>query len=124
MKKDDALSLLKHEIDEIALQLSLGKAEAVDLVEEHKGELRELIDELRQSVDEGKVAGAESAGSLKQSLDEMRLQLALGKMQSTDALAEQREKFSAAFDSARAGIRIGYSQADRSVVGRPGEIDR
>ena len=95
------VSRLKREIDELALQLDLGKAEAVDFVEDRKRELRDIVDQVKQAVDDGKVAGGEQANSLKQSLDELRLQLALGKMESRDALSEQRQKISAAVDSTR-----------------------
>lgn len=95
------VSRLKQEIDELAVQLDLGKAEAVDFVEDRKRELLDIVDQVKQAIDDGKVAGGEQANSLKQSLDELRLQLALGKMESRDALSEQREKISAAVDSAR-----------------------
>ena len=95
------VSRLKREIDELAVQLDLGKAEAVDFVEERKREFRDIVDEVKHAVDDGKTAGGEQVASLKQSLDELRLQLALGKMESQDALSEQREKISAAVDSTR-----------------------
>jgi ElaB/YqjD/DUF883 family membrane-anchored ribosome-binding protein len=95
------ISRLKREIDELALQLELGKADAVDFVEERKDELRGLIDNVREAVDEGKVAGGEQVTSLKQSLDELRVQLALGRMETQDSLSAQRAKISAAVDSTR-----------------------
>jgi uncharacterized protein YoxC len=100
-KPDDLITRLKREIDELAVQLNLGKAEAVDFVEERKQELRGIIDHVKQALDDGKAAGGEQVDALKKSLDELRLQLALGKMESRDALSEQRAKISAAIDSTR-----------------------
>ncbi len=95
------ISRLKREIDELAVQLELGRADAVDFVEKHKQELRGVVSDVRKAIDEGRVAAGEQTSSLKQQLDELRLLLALGRMESRDALDEQRGKIHAAFDSAK-----------------------
>jgi len=95
------ISRLKREIDELALQLALGKADAVEYVEKHKRELRDVVGDVRDAIDQGRVAAGEQTSSLKQHLDELRLLLALGRMESRDALDEQRGKIHAAFDAAK-----------------------
>ena len=87
---------LKGQIDELMLQLNLGKHEAIDLIERQKGELRTVIDRIRDSL-----ADAEPTHKLRRTLDELRLQLALGRMESRDALAEQRGLIHQAVDSVR-----------------------
>ncbi|MCB1237492.1 MAG: hypothetical protein KDM91_20680 [Verrucomicrobiae bacterium] len=93
-KPDDPLSSLRREIDELAVQLSLGKNEAIDFIERHKSDVRDLAERAREALSDEELA-------LKQKLDELRLQLALGRMESRDALAEQRGKIHDAIDAAR-----------------------
>ncbi|NNE93840.1 MAG: hypothetical protein HKN23_19490 [Verrucomicrobiales bacterium] len=87
------LKKLQGEIDELILQLNLGKADAVDYVEKKKESFKSLVDEARE-----RISGNEdgSSSSLKQKLDELKLQLALGRMESRDALEEQRGKIHSA----------------------------
>ena len=98
-KTRSLISHLKQEIDELVLQLELGKADAVDFVEKQKHEMRGLLDQVQSTVDAGKGAAGDQASALKQKLDELHLQLALGRMESADTLAEQREKISGAIDA-------------------------
>ncbi len=95
------ISRLKREIDELAVQLELGKSDAVDFVEKHKEALRDVVGDVRKAIDEGRVAAGEQTSSLKQQLDELRLMLALGRMETRDALDEQRGKIHAAIDAAK-----------------------
>ncbi len=95
MSDDETPSLfdtLKSEIDSLILQLNLGKAEAVDYVEKHKGDLLSLVD---------KAQGEIESGLLRQRMDELKLQLALGKMESREKLEEQREKISTAINETK-----------------------
>ncbi len=87
---------LKGQIDELMLQLNLGKHEAIDLVEQQKGELRAVVEKVRASLGDGQTAQA-----LRRTLDELHLQLALGRMESRDALAEQRGHIHQAVDAVK-----------------------
>jgi hypothetical protein len=87
---------LKGQIDELMLQLNLGKHEAIDLVEQQKGELRSVVEKVRASLGDGQAAQA-----LRRTLDELQLQLALGRMESRDALAEQRGHIHQAVDAVK-----------------------
>ena len=111
------LSAAKQELDELIVQLRLGKAEAADYVESHKADLDQRIGEIRNSLEDN-----DSCASLLQRLDELRLQLALGKMESRDGLASQREKIASALEGARQewhtledGVRDELSQKSESL---------
>lgn len=90
------INRLRQEIDELILQLDLGKAEAIDHVEKRKSELRDLAKEAQD-----KITHSETTAALHQKLDELKLQLALGRMESRDAVRDQREKIGSAIDGAR-----------------------
>jgi len=90
---------LKRHVDELVVQLSLGKAEAVEQVEHGKELLREKIDRARQALPGGGVPS-----SLAGRLDHLRLQLALGRMETRDAVEHQREKIHEAIEEVREEI--------------------
>lgn len=90
------LRALKGQVDELLVQLNLGKREAIDYVEDHKEQLRGLVDRARGSLESG-----ETTRHLRQKLDELRLQLALGRMESRDALQDQRGKIQGAIEEVR-----------------------
>ncbi|MCB1231283.1 MAG: hypothetical protein KDN19_13495 [Verrucomicrobiae bacterium] len=92
----ELLHALKGQLDELIVQLSLGKAEAIDYVETHKTELSERITRAREAL------GADDKhAALRTKLDELRVQLALGRMETRDAYQAQREKIQHALDEAR-----------------------
>lgn len=100
---------LKHEIDELMLQLSLGKAEASDFIEEQKGRFKGVVDDVREKVAQAETAGSEAGAAkvsaVRQKLDELNVQLALGRMETREAYEEQKEKIGVAIDSVREGLK-------------------
>ncbi len=90
------LHALKGQIDELIVQLNLGRKEAIDYVEEHKQDLNDRIARVRDSLGDG-----DEHEGLRTKLDELRVQLALGRMESRDAYQEQREKIHQAIEVAR-----------------------
>lgn len=93
--QNEFLKSLKRQIDELIVQLSLGKAEASACVEEKKAELRALIDRIRPQAPE----------ALREKLDALAVQLALGRMESRDSLQTQREKIHRGIDEAKSEWR-------------------
>lgn len=91
-----ALHALKSQLDELIVQLSLGKAEAIDYVETHKQDLSERIHRVRTQLGDD----ADHAG-LRSKLDHLRVQLALGRMESRDTYEAQREKIHQAINDVR-----------------------
>ncbi len=104
-EKHSLVRKLKRELDELMLQLSLGKAEAADFIEEHKKHFGMLIEEVAVKVSEAGHAGEEAArvkaAEVRRRIDELKLQLALGRMESREAYEEQREQISRAIDMVR-----------------------
>lgn len=92
------ISRLKRELDELRIQVALGRVEAFDFLEEQKAKLKERVDEAKKQVERNPMISEETAKFLKGRLDELRLQLALGKMQSRAAVEEQLPKITKAMD--------------------------
>jgi hypothetical protein len=90
---------LNRRVDELIVQLSLGKSEAADHVEATKKSLHEKLGKVRSSI----IPGG-SSEALAAKLDHLRVQLALGKMESRDAYEAQREKIHHALGEARNGF--------------------
>lgn len=92
---------LQQEIDELKVQLALGKADAVDYMEEKKTEFSGFIDETKKKLkDSGKPVADQLTGAGGM-LDELKLQLALGRMETADLCRSQQEKIATAIDHAR-----------------------
>ncbi len=98
------LKKAQKEIEEFALQASLGKAEAGDKFEELKGEFREKAGEWKQFFSNLKSSNQEKADKLKSQLDELQLQLSLGKADAKDYFFEQRKKILNALHELESGL--------------------
>mgnify|MGYP007067750538 FL=1 len=81
------LRSLQKQIDELIVQLSLGRAEASEHFEHAKAALREKLVSAREAISHN-----ETHRHLAAKLDHLRIQLSLGGMDSRDAYHEQREK--------------------------------
>lgn len=90
---------LNRRLDELIVQLSLGKAEASEHLEASKKNLHDKLGKVRAAVIPG---GSSEAFVAK--LDHLRVQLALGKMESRDVYEAQREKIHHALNDARSGF--------------------
>ena len=90
---------LKQEIDELRLQIHLGKAEAEDFIEEHKGKFSDFLGGVKTRVQEAREVGEEKAKAVRQKVDELQVQLALGKMESRDAIEDQRNRIGGAVEA-------------------------
>ncbi len=81
------LEKARIEIEEFALQFTLGKADASDKFEEVKKALRQKTAEWKQHF-----SGLQSSEFIKSKLDELEIQLALGKAEAKDLFVEQKKK--------------------------------
>jgi hypothetical protein len=86
---------LQQIIDELIVQLELGKLEAIESVEEAKRKLQTHLDKLSHSISQ----------PLKQEMDDLRLQLKLGKMETQDAYFKQREVIETSLDKALTAMK-------------------
>ncbi|HEU5292448.1 MAG TPA: hypothetical protein VFU05_17495 [Cyclobacteriaceae bacterium] len=97
-KVADKLVTAQQEIDELALQFALGKAEAREKFEDIKRELQTRISEFKKSI-ENSAAGILTSEQ-RQKLGELEVQLALGKAESIEAFEKQKKKILKALASA------------------------
>lgn len=89
-KVTDKLLAAQQEIDELALQLALGKADAWDKFEEIKSEFRFKVSELKNIL--ANPAENYLSPEVKAKIEELELQLALGKADSKDLFEGQKKK--------------------------------
>lgn len=86
------LKIAQQEIEELALQFSLGKAEAADKFEEIKKDFNGKANEWKKVFAEPKTFNKEKAATLKAKFEALQVQLALGKAEAKDLFEEQRKK--------------------------------
>ncbi len=84
------LTKAQQELDELAVQLALGKAEAKDKFEEVKKEFRTQVSELKHKFASSVMQ--EMVNVSKAKFEELELQLALGRADTADAFDEQSKK--------------------------------
>lgn len=81
---DKVSSGVCREIEELAVQLSLGKAEAAERFEEIKKDLKEKITDMQKSLDKAE-------DSIHAAAEKLKLQLSLGKAEASDKFEEQKD---------------------------------
>ncbi|MBD3638742.1 MAG: hypothetical protein HUJ25_15420 [Crocinitomicaceae bacterium] len=84
----DALRKAATELEELQVQASLGKKEALDKYEESKKKFKSFIHDTKVKMEKGK----DSLGDLHQKFDELKVQLALGKAETLESFQEQKKK--------------------------------
>lgn len=101
---------LKGFMDDILVQFSLGKAEAVEQFEKQKENLKSLIDmassKLKESGDS--FFSTDVGTKLNSQLEELKLQLALGKAESKDLFDKQSESISNSINSIKSDLSEKY----------------
>lgn len=97
--KLSAIQKLQQRVEELIVQLDLGKSEAIDLVETQKEHLKSNLDQVKQSVT------GTAAHALHKKIDELRLQLQLGKMETREAYLDQLDKIEEALNATRRALQ-------------------
>lgn len=92
---------LQQRIDELIVQIDLGKLEAIDHVEESKKKLGVILAKLEKSVSK----------PLKEKSGELRLQLHLGKMETKEAWQEQCVKIGKSVDDVSKALKDAKHEA-------------
>jgi len=95
---------IKQDIDELILQLSLGKKEAADFLNEQKDHFKAVVEDTKDRVTENAGINDETTASLQQKLDELRLQLELGRLEGREVFEKQREKIRDAIASVESDL--------------------
>jgi len=97
----------QQELDELAVQLALGKAEAKDKFDEVKHEFNERLTHMRTILEAQKLQPRYEA--LKVRFQELQVQLALGKAETKEKFEEQKEKILHALKLAEAELKKNIS---------------
>ena len=101
----DGIKKAQQEIEELAVQFSLGKAEAVDKYEEIKKEFSGKAAEWKTKIAAMKTHGEEKITKLRTLFENLELQLALGKADAKDEFEEQRKNILKAIHEVEAEIK-------------------
>jgi DNA repair exonuclease SbcCD ATPase subunit len=81
---------LQRRIDELIVQLDLGKLEARARVEAQREQVQALLDRVARAIDPARLT------LLRQQLEELRVQIQLGKLDTREALLHHKERLDAA----------------------------
>ncbi len=98
----------KTSLEEMRVQFSLGKMDAVDSFEKQKDQLRSMIETLKTNTDKATDIAEEKANELRAKLEELRLQLNLGKAETADVFETQRKKIDLALQEVFAAGKLAY----------------
>ncbi len=90
LKISEKLALAQQELDELAVQLALGKAEAKDKFEEIKKDFRVRLNELRQAV--STAPKGDTLNELVRKIEELEMLLTSGKAETKDLFETQKKK--------------------------------
>ena len=86
----------KTSLEDMRMQFSLGKMDAVDAFEKQKVQLRSMIESMKTNLDKATDIAEENGTKLRSKLEELNLQLNLGKADGKDMFDEQRKKIDVA----------------------------
>jgi hypothetical protein len=98
---DDLLKHWQNRLEELRLQMSLGKMDASDEFEALKKRYRKYFSSFKQKLSEMEPGINELRDELKAVLDELELQLALGKAETKEAFETQKENLRRLMDKAK-----------------------
>jgi len=106
----DKLMKAQQELDELAIQLALGKVEAKEKFEEVKKEFRAHVQEVKNKLTSKLLK--EMVTATTQKLEELEVQLALGKADSAEIFEAQTKKILRAIQSLEKEIKDKFLQTD------------
>ncbi len=97
----------QRELDDLALQLSLGKVAAMDKFEEIKGGFRQKVAELKLVLED---SPGDLPMDVRKKIVELEVQLAVGRAESKEKFTSQQRKILAAINHVENELRIGISK--------------
>jgi len=100
-----ALKQTQQELEEMALQFSLGKAEAADKFEETKKEFKTKIHAWKGLFQEQSEQGKQNVQKVIASLEEAQVQLSLGKAEAKEAFEKQKKNIIQSLDTLERAIK-------------------
>ena len=120
----NTLNKWRESIDELELQLSLGKSEALEEFEKRKTALNHSVNELKAKAVEWENLGEAKTQDFRAKLDELQVQLALGKAETEDIFNEQRKKIEHAIYESAISFKEIRDQAGVHVVNFIDDFDQ
>lgn len=104
-------------VDELKVQLNLGKMDAAEAFEKQKDHLKDFINQAKQNIDKGTDMAEENVNALRAKLDELRVQLSLGKADTLEAFEAQRKKIEPAlhevYAAGKKAFNTGFEQGSK-----------
>jgi hypothetical protein len=98
----------KTSLEDMRMQFSLGKMDAVDAFEKQKVQLRSMIESMKTNLDKATDIAEENGTKLRSKLEELNLQLNLGKADGKDMFDEQRKKIDLALQEVFSAGKLAY----------------
>ncbi|MES2559749.1 MAG: hypothetical protein V4590_08420 [Bacteroidota bacterium] len=98
----------KQSLEEMRMQFSMGKMDAVEAFEKQKTQLRSLMESMKTNLDKATDVAEENATKLRSKLEELNLQLNLGKAEGKEMFEEQRKKIDMALQEVFAAGKLAY----------------
>jgi hypothetical protein len=98
-------SQVKSKIEDLEVQLALGKAEAEDWLEEEKMKFSAFIGRVKGAVDKAENIRKEKKEELITKCEELQVQLALGKAETREAFETQKSKIDVAMKNFQKGVQ-------------------
>ena len=89
---DKKLDALEHQALALEAQLTQTKDQAMQRLEEHKQQLRDLLTQVQADVQKSKEMAEQAKTEVQGRLEHLQVQLALGKAEARDTFEEQRTK--------------------------------
>ncbi len=89
---DKKLDAIEHQALALEAQLTQTKDQAVQRLEQHKEQLRDLLKQVQTDVQKSKDMAEQAKFEVQAKLEHLQVQLALGKADARDAYEEQRVK--------------------------------
>ena len=116
---------IEHKLNEwedmaeaLELQLTLGRAEALQRFDEQREKLRKLTEAMKPRLDALDAMSEEARATIQSALEHLQVQLALGRADSRDAYLEQREKLRQAVRSLEERLEEAVQSSSEEGVGQ------
>ncbi|OYU97483.1 MAG: hypothetical protein CFE21_04100 [Bacteroidetes bacterium B1(2017)] len=106
----------QKKLEEMQVQFSLGKMDAVDAFEKQKEQYRAALLTLKENLDKGQDLAEEKTAEMKAKMEELRLQLSLGKADGMDAFEEQKKKIELAMHEFYVSYKATFNDAFNKSV--------
>jgi DNA repair exonuclease SbcCD ATPase subunit len=127
---DKKLDALEYQAQALEAQLTQTKDQAVQRLEQHKEQLRDLLKQVQTDVQKSKEMAEQAKFEVQAKLEHLQVQLALGKADARDTYEEQRTKILKALDEFEAvaeqklkGAAFESGKVWDDLVGRTSMLD-